>query len=57
MKFIKCFSSFLIGAYITILLSFSIFSVILYQGFVAKASLTTQHVIVDGERYTCKKAN
>lgn len=56
MKFIKCLNSFLIGAYITLILCFMVFGVILYEGFVSKAALTTAYSIVDGERYICKKA-
>jgi len=50
-----CFHSLFIGFCVTLLLCFMCFGVILNQDFVAKASLTSQYVIVDGERYYCKK--
>jgi hypothetical protein len=44
-----------VGFFVTLLLCFMGFAIILNQDFVAKASLTSQYVIVDGERYYCKK--
>jgi hypothetical protein len=50
-----CFHSLLLGFYVTLLLCFMGFGIILNEGFVSKASLTSQYVIVDGVRYYCKK--
>ena len=52
-----CFHSLMIGFFITLLLCFIGFAYILQEGFVSKLSLTTQYVIVNGERYYCKKGN
>lgn len=55
MKLIKCTTSFLIGFYISFILTLSITGWLITKEFVSKTSLKTNIVYIDGDVYEIKK--
>lgn len=55
MKLIKCTTSFLIGAYLSFILTLSITGYIIVKEFVSKTSLKTNIVYIDGKEYEIKE--
>jgi hypothetical protein len=55
MKLIKCTASFVIGFYISFVITLSITGWIMVQEFVSKESLKTNIVYIDGKTYDVKE--
>lgn len=55
MRLIKCTTSFMIGFYLSFVLTLSVTGYIMVKDFVSKASLKTNIVYIDGEVYEVKK--
>lgn len=55
MKLIKCTTSFLVGFYISFVLTLSIVGCIIATEFVSKTSLKTNIVYIDGKIYDVKE--
>lgn len=55
MRFIKCTSSFLIGFYLSFVLTLSVTGWIMVTEFVSKTSLKTKIVYIDGKIYDVKE--
>lgn len=55
MKLIKCTTSFLIGFYLSFVVTLSITGFLIVEEFVSKTSLKTNIVYIDGKRYEVKE--
>jgi hypothetical protein len=55
MRLIKCITSFLVGFYISFVLTLSIVGCIVASEFVSKTSLKTNIVYIDGKVYEVKE--
>ncbi len=55
MKIVKCTTSFLVGVYLSFILTLSVTGYIITKEFVSKQSLKTKIVYIDGKVYEVKE--